>query len=390
MDPTKLNLHIYDFLLRSIREDDQRSGKLLERYLQGMQDSWVDIQKRIFQVKTLWSVTEVEDEYLKYQKNIVGWTKDLDYITNRMDYEQLRRLISVSVALWKAKGPEDTIEDLLRFVLQTRVRILNWFDYRWLIDENYLTLANQGLDAWLLSIEDGTEQTYSVMKIVDDGTLDRTLSKYLLELMRASGERIEIQYLKFMDLFDTDSDTALWNAYSDDIGDATPLDVSGGTAKLSNSSVIESMFINVPMDYDWSDYAVSVKIRGDASTTGRFGLLIHAQDFIPGFAPVYGHPVHLSVANNAVIFDITQISFSPWGQIYPDVYYDLTVRVIDVDGTNKKYEIYIDGELVHTEINSAFGSGYIGIEHGPNAVLEVNEIEIAAIPPDGELMDINP
>lgn len=391
LDPDRLNQRIYDFLLRSIREDDKKSGELLKRYLQGPQDVWERIQARLFEVKTLWSVTEIEDELLKYLKNIVGWTHDLEYITDRMGFDQLRRLISVSVALWKAKGPEDTIEDLLRFILQSRVRILSWFDYRWLIEENYLTLESQGLDTWLLDApEDGTEQNYSVLKIVDDGTMDRTLARYLLGLLRAAGERIEVHYLKFMDLFDTNGDVAQWSTFVGGLPNPLGLVVDGGTAKLSNSVTNESTFITNKDTFLWGDYAISAKIRANAVTTGRYGLWLHAQEpWSPEGIPINGHKIYLDPAANQVRFNNAPASFTPWGTLYPDVYYNLTVRVTDVDGTDMLYEIYVDGEFIFSVTEDQYRFGYVGLRHEDDAVLEVGEIEVAPIPPDTELIDIN-
>jgi hypothetical protein len=307
-----------------------------------------------------------------------------------MDYDQLRRLISVSTVLWKAKGPEDTIEDLLRFILQARVRILNWFDYRWVIDEDCLTLENSGQDAWLLGIEDGTEQTYSVLKIVDDGTMDRTLARYLLSLLRAAGERFEVHYLKFMDMFDTDGDAAQWSAFSDTLPNSIGLSVEGGVAKLYDNTTNESMFIANENTSTWGDYSVSVKIRANAVTTGRYGLWLHAQEpSTPGSVPIDGHKIYLDTDANQVLFNSIAASFAALGILYPDVYYDLTVRVIDIDGMVKRYEIYVDGELILSVDESQYRSGYIGLRHEVDAVLEIGEIEVAPIPPETELIDIN-
>jgi hypothetical protein len=391
LDPNRLNQTIYSFILKSIRDDDQKHTALLERFLIGPQTVWRDIQEKIFSLKTLYDVTAIENNLLKYLKNIVGWTKDLNYITDLMGYEQLRRLISVSVILWKTKGPEDTTEDLLRYVLQTRVRIVNWFDYRWLIDENYLTFEAAGLDTWLLDLPgEGNEEYYSTLKIVDDGTLDRVLTRYMISLMRATGERIELYYLHFMDTFDVDGDDTQWNAYDDSVLSPVSMEVSGGTAKLSKSGITQSMIVQGKSSFAWGDYYFSAKLRADDSTTGLYGLWINGQSPLDELdAPIDGFKVMIDVVNNLIWFDNVSASFDSLGALYSNVWYDLTTRVRAIDGTTTRYEVYLDGELMITEDRTDNRFGHVGLIHEPDAVLEVSGVEAHPIPTNYELIDIN-
>lgn len=387
----QLNQRIYDFILKSLRESDQKNGKLLERYLDGPQDVWTAIQEKIFSLKTLWDYTKIDDELLKYMKNIVGWTTELDYITDHMSYEQLRRLISISVAFWKKRGTEDSIEDILRFILFVDVRIITWFDYRWLIDENYLTLENRGFDTWLLDLpEEGTEQNYSVLKVVDDGTLDRTLLKNFLGMMRPVGERIEIYYMLFMDLFETVGYDAKWDAFTNGTLADGALDVTDGTAKLSDNTTTQSAFISSSDTASWGKFMFSTKLRANETTTGEYGVWINAQDSIdPADEPTGGFKARLDVANNLVWFDSESVSFGPIGTLYPNVWYDLTVRVRTLEDTSVQYDVSVDGESLLSVNRNTDKTGRVGVYHDANAVLELGEVDVFPIPTETELIDIN-
>jgi len=128
---------IFDYLILPIREADQREGKdFLKRYLLGPQSVWETTDQKIKDIPKLWSIVECPDEFLKFLKWIVGWTGELDSVTQDLIFDELRRLISISGRLWKLRGPEDTIVDVLRFATGQRNRIWNWFDFRWVLADD--------------------------------------------------------------------------------------------------------------------------------------------------------------------------------------------------------------------------------------------------------------
>ena len=126
--------HIIEFIIQPIREADERNGAdFLRRFLDGPQSEWERIDQMIRDIPNLWSVDDCPDEYLQYLKNIVGWTIELSSITDALSNNELRRLISVSGQLWKGRGSEVTLTDVLYFATGARCRYYNWFDFRWLI-----------------------------------------------------------------------------------------------------------------------------------------------------------------------------------------------------------------------------------------------------------------
>lgn len=125
---------IYDFIIEPIRTMDQREGEMfLQRFLNGPQQVWVALDQIITTIPKLWSVTECPDQFLKYLKWIVGWTSELDNITRELSDDELRRLISISAQLWKERGSDDALINVLYFATGARCRYWNWFDFRWVL-----------------------------------------------------------------------------------------------------------------------------------------------------------------------------------------------------------------------------------------------------------------
>ena len=250
------SIRIYDFLIEAIRTEDQKAGAFLERFLEGPQKIWEATLRTALDLPKLWSAEEMPDEALALQKHIVGWTDRLRAITDRLDPLALRRLIASSVKFWQQRGPEDSIIDALRMTTGARGRILNWFDYRWILGETHLGVENDGLDPWLLSSPfdggDDDTQVYNV-RIVDDGDLDRELVRAVVSLTRPLGEQAEVTYLALLDLFETDGDDSQWQQ------------ITGTSAVLAGRySFGPASTATVAVDGAelWSEYVVRARMRG--------------------------------------------------------------------------------------------------------------------------------
>lgn len=125
---------IFDFIIAPIRDADAREGgDFLYRYFRGHQHVWEQTDQNIRGIPKLWSIDDCPDEYLQYLKNIVGWTSEYDSFIELLSDEELRRLISISARLWKERGPEDVLIDVLYFATAARSRYWNWFDFRWVL-----------------------------------------------------------------------------------------------------------------------------------------------------------------------------------------------------------------------------------------------------------------
>ncbi len=269
-----LGLSLYNMLIEPIRTQDRLEGALfVKRMFDGPQQVWVDLQKNIFALKTLRDVTQCPEELLHFLKLQVGWTPDLDGITADLPAATLRRLISVSIPLWIRRGPEDSIINILSVVTGARVRVLNWFDLRCVIGEAGIGEDVRGTDFWMLSTLDHDEM-WSNVRIVDDGTLDHALVRSILKLMRPVGERFEVAYVRFMDLFEVDGDVTQWRSPTD-----TPIVVADRMLTMDDdTAILEQSVADVDGNADWSNYVATWRIRGTSAFGCDFGVMFYVLD----------------------------------------------------------------------------------------------------------------
>lgn len=269
-----LHLDMYNFLINPIRAADARVGQnggnlFVKRYLAGPQAIWDVIQRKIFATRDLWDVTRIADEFLIFLKNIVGWTAEpaLKAITDRLTDAQLRKLIATSVLLWKQRGKEEAYEQFLSVITDARMRVWNWFDLRWILDETVIGEEHQGRDPWLI---DTAGEQDSDIRIVDDGGEDRILLLAMLALFRPGGERLNVYWVTFMDRFLTALDNTQWSSST-----TSPIDVADQVMALSDDTQLELAQVSVTDATEWARYVASWRLRGDGVC---FGGLFYYQD----------------------------------------------------------------------------------------------------------------
>lgn len=141
---------IYKFLHAPIRRADQSTGgKFVERYVLAFQRQFEEIFKKIDKLPELYDPALTP--YPEYLKDIVGLTSELDAITNDISEQDLRKLISLAVALWKEKGLEIGYRDIIRLFTGKNSRVFNWFDFRYIVGEQGLSQEELGEDSWLIA-----------------------------------------------------------------------------------------------------------------------------------------------------------------------------------------------------------------------------------------------
>lgn len=144
---------VYSFLHRPIRELDKKVGRnFLERFLMGVQFEFESQQARVNKLSTLYDPATIRADLLQYLKDQVGFTRDLNNITNGLSENDLRKLISLAVALWKQKGIEPGYENIVRLFTGKTARIFNWFDFRYIVGEAAFGEEQLGEDAWFISV----------------------------------------------------------------------------------------------------------------------------------------------------------------------------------------------------------------------------------------------
>lgn len=381
-----LSLQIYDFLIRPIREADVIDGGLfVQRFLAGPQEVWRRIQESIFRVKDLWDINRIEDRFLPYLKNIVGWTPELESpITNRLDSVTLRRLIALSAQLWKLRGTEDAYLALLAIVTTERTRIWNWFDQRWILDETAIGQDHQGRDIFMLASPGvGFDEYHSNLRIVDpDGdTLDRALVRNLVRLFRPSGERVTINYIDFLDQFLVDGDNTQWSSPTTD-----PILVNDRALRLSNDLITETAIATVEYASDWQNYVAYWRIQGSGENTW-FGVLFYWTDEDNWYSFELSWPLGLRLrACKAGV--TTTLASLVW--VVGAFHYGVRIHVQEVLlGT--QIRVYLDSEEIITYLDAAapLTQGTIGVTHTSNSTLILSDCELFQLPAESDFIDIN-
>lgn len=142
---------IYKFIHRPIRTEDQIKGRqFLERYILAFQRQFESVIDRINKLPQLYDPALTPQPRLL--KDIVGFTSELDKITNDISDQDLRKLISLAVALWKEKGLEVGYKDIIRLFTGKNSRVFNWFDFRYIVGEQGLSQEELGEDSWFISV----------------------------------------------------------------------------------------------------------------------------------------------------------------------------------------------------------------------------------------------
>lgn len=346
---------MYNFILRAIRDADQKDGhQFFERYFMGAQNVWETIDAALFSIPNLWSIEDCPDEYLQYLKWIVGWTSELESITYGLSYDELRRLIAISGRLWKLRGTEDTIIDVLKFATGARCRYWNWFDYRWIVDETIMSEEHDGHDPWMTALPDpasaGAEYE-STLRIVDNGTLNKDLVVNLMKLMRAAGERWEIFYLGFLDQFIIDGDTAQWQAPTPTASNV--FQVSGGVMRLGVTATGGESTYPIVSWANWDQMVLGVRIRAfPLGISMTFLLGFHYMDSdnyscLQVFPSSCASGPMLRIVN---VFDGTPtvvVTVVPTFPLYDEVWYYFRISVARVS-TGREIKVYVDSnELIN-------------------------------------------
>lgn len=141
------------FLHKPIRELDKKEGNdFLDRFLRGPQQIFEDTQENIDLIRTLNNPAKIRADLLQYLKDHVGLTKELANITNDLSENDLRKLISLAVPLWRQKGLEVGYKNIIRIFTGKGSRVFNWFDFRWIIGEKAFGSELQGEDPFLIAV----------------------------------------------------------------------------------------------------------------------------------------------------------------------------------------------------------------------------------------------
>lgn len=204
---------MYRMLMKSLRDADQspEGREFIRRFLAGPQSQADVTGDRIRSLALTDSPATCRADLLRYLKDHVGLTRELDHITQRLSDDALRKLIALAVPMWRQKGTDQGVTGMAQLLTGRSPGLDDWFHYRFLLGENHIGVDGGEADGWLIGGEASELDEYlSHMRVMDDGILDEQLLLDLLQLSRPGGERIEVALVDFLDRFEGPKDR--WTA----------------------------------------------------------------------------------------------------------------------------------------------------------------------------------
>lgn len=388
VDESAFPLQIYNFVDASIREMDAAEGNFfLRRFLAGPQIVWQILSAGIKDIRKTWSIVDCPDELLHVLKLSLGWTKDLDYLTEQLDAKSLRRLLLISIDLWRSRATEHSLTAVVVALFGVRARIWNWFDLRWILDDNILSEEHQGRDPVLLSLPGppDMDEMKSCVRIMDDlsGNVDRSLCVEFLKLFRNNGERLTVVWLRFLDMFK--DDLSRWTSTDDGAS------IADESIVLVDDSKDEYAIVHGFAALDTHDHLGFVRIKGGSAAS--FGAVFWRQENGDSYLlslDVAANALRLEKIVSGVVTALATYSFlTDFEILVADAWYGLrwTASVV---GPNTEIEVYVNGDprLSFTAPN-LYESGTFGVYHETGTTVACSEIEIMPLPAETTSIEIN-
>lgn len=441
---------IYTFIIKALRDCDQASDQLIQRWLDGPQTVFENLYAKIRSWMTVYDPEQTPSDALQHVRWIVGLTDSVVGPLGTLTDEESRRLISVATKVWKGKGTPSGFVTAARAVSARPVRYVDYFRFRTLSDEWEVDWANLDGDPWLVdapglspsttpdavsdqgtflrfevdgllgaaptvshdvrvwhvdhpssletrpSYVDGSgnnavdtttllgqtgspstdvssyrvgvdpDEYSSDLRVVDDGTLNRTLLEGMVALLRPAGERLFVRYLNFLDDF---RDSFSWNKTS---GTVVP-DTDAGELLLSDASAETAIVTDYPGDASWTEVRCELQLKLESiSLWGEVRFYYSDPD---NFYAVRVNPGTPSVTLEKVTAGVRSVLDTHLLTVYHvGVYYTVHVAVDDT-GSGHQIKYFLDGELLGSAVDVDHTSGKVGVaaEAGQDLTLTLVE-----------------
>lgn len=189
---------LYSFIIEGVRRQDQECGnQLILRWLAAAQSEWEDTQDRIRSLLDLYDPAQAPADALPFVKWLVGFTGKTDFVTESATEADLRRLISIAVAMWKIKGTDSGFVLALQAISTRLVRVANYFQFLQIVDEVEIAREELGFDPWLVD-SPGFSPGVAPDLVTDLGSPPDELEfdiNGLLGTADESGHDIRVQYV---------------------------------------------------------------------------------------------------------------------------------------------------------------------------------------------------
>ena len=276
----ELNTEIYDYMIRPIRDEDQKATQFGLRFVQQPQTHFDTMRERIDLLMSIVDSNLCPDDVVHHLLPIVGFTDDvMAGALATLSVKDTRKIIPLAVPMWRRKGSAQGIEQMLRAFTGKNVVIRDYFWWKsWLDGECLIGTEWGGADLCLVDDPGGpdhAEYTTDITVMDEDGTLNRELVLALLRLVRPSSERFSIRYIDLLDIFRWDLRNWIMSGAEWTGGDESydgyidtekrrlilkPIPQSVIVPALAGLEVSNLAAISTARSGVWSDYRVSFKL----------------------------------------------------------------------------------------------------------------------------------
>ena len=341
---------IYEFIIEPVRLQDQKT-QFLERYLKGPQEVAGTTWDKIQSVKQLFDWELTPDKALRNLLWHVGFTRDLDFVVQELDFDDMRRLLGLAVAMWKSKGVPSGLAGAVRSLVGRDPQMFDWFHLRFEEGKTYFGEEWLGDDPFFVEeVGAAARDEYYSIAFVEDTyeNINQTLLANIFRLCRPLGERFDIFLCHVLDQFTLGFDR--WSR-TEGSGDLTIVD-----GELIYDFDISGVFnFNIVEALDWKSYITKwrVKLQHQGSSFQSFGVSSYKH---PGSGTLddlilcqYDHNLRIARIIKR-INDVFTVEASTPYYIPPDAWFTWTVL------TDHQYEgeaeervvvnWYLDGVLV--------------------------------------------
>lgn len=229
------------------------------------------------------------------------------------------------------------------------------------------------------------------IRIVDKGDLNKDLFKYLIDVVRPNGERVDVVYLAFLDQFEDAKYISQWDATGGYVLDGEKIEVEAGGEIIVSDTAYNSWDL---------ERQLSVRIRAKtASTVAKVYLLyddannnINATiNYTTGALTVNRVNSGVTTAIGSAVTLAHLYYTDYWGVDYEyrDVFRFVMIRTNS--GADAKIKVYRAGSLVYEQTYASvpFGAGKVGLASSGSSTY-TDLVEVITLPASQDRVGPNP
>jgi hypothetical protein len=477
---------IYRFIIKSLRDRDQDESiggtKLLERFLKGPQEIWLNMFDAGTRLNTLFDPEEIDGEYLPSLARLVGFGNDLIDIIGTATEEELRKIVAGAIKFWRERWLDSGIETAIRMVTGNRFKVRDFFDFRFIVGETAIEEDLQNTDPNMLSVKtrnffrqgtdgvsrfDATPYTFhslgtlpklddvggfivvfddvgtpsvngfykivavdinqeiwytdvsdwfpradsglswfiafnydeniTEIRLVDEetgqGEVNRGLLEKLLEWQRPSGERFNVVYVDFMDLFQTPNDLGQWEDAPITSGALSGLVVLDGILVMRCEVPAGGGLVTNRPTADWSDIQWKTKAALGTST-GGITLACYWYDEADHIRVLIEYTgFGTGIVKLEEVVSGTPNLLGTWAHpsLNPETYWTYTIETYNLPAGTVSVRVFVDGNLaISATATPNYTSGNIALICPDGSEVRIAETELWQYPLDITRVGPNP